>query len=486
MAEAAPSTTRIKNASWVVAWDGEVNSHVYLRDADVEFSGNTITQVGKPKPGAGSAAMREIDGRGMMVMPGFIDIHSHPSSEPMLKGMTDEVGSRKLYMTSLYEYLTIFQIDTIGMRAANEVALSELMMSGVTTVCDLSLDHEGWLDTLGESGLRAYAAPMFRSARWYTTNGHEVRYEWNEKNGKAAMEQAFRTIERAKQHSSGRLSGMVGPAQIDTCTPELFRESAAWARERNLPFQTHAAQSVVEFQEIMRRHGMTPVEWLDSLGVLDDNAIIGHGIFLDHHSWVRWPTRTDMRRLAEKGTTVAHCPTVFSRRGITLQDFGAYHAAGVNLGIGTDTFPHNFIEEMRLAAIAARITSGNVHSVWMRDIFSAATIGGARALHRDDIGRLAPGMKADLVLVDTTHPSMRPLYDPVRSMVYAAGERAVRGVFVDGREILRDGKPLAFDYADASARLEEAQKRAIEKVPSLDWGRRTAEEITPPTFAIRT
>lgn len=475
-------TTVIRNAAWVVAWNQAKQSHIYRRDIDVAFTGDRITAVGSvPRDGTGAT---EIDGRGLMVMPGMIDIHAHPFSEPMIKGLTDEVGSRKLYQSSLYEYLFLFQADAAGVRAAMEVALTELLQSGVTTLCDLSIDHEGWLDTLGQSGLRAYAAPMFRSGRWFTTNGHEVRYEWNPAAGEKAMDEALRTIERARQHPSGRLDGVVCPSQVDTCTPELIRAAVAAARERRVAFQIHAAQSVVEFQEIMRRHGQTPIEWLHSLGALGPNAIIGHGIFLDHHDWLHWNGSHDMGLLAETGTTVAHCPTVFSRRGITLQDFGTYRDAGINLGIGTDTFPHNFVEEMRTAAIAARITRGAVDAVRTIDIFNAATIGGAKALGRDDIGRVAPGMKADLVLVDVTHPAMRPVYDPIRSMIYSAGERALRDVYVDGRQVVSQGRALAFDYADAALRLEEAQKRAIEKVPQFDWAHRPVGEIMPPTFEI--
>ena len=474
-------TTRIRNIDWLVAWDATAQRHVYRRGVDLEFTGDAITSIGR----SDVTAATEIDGSGMLVMPGLVDIHAHPSTEPMLKGLTDEVGSPKLYQSSLYEYLFLFQNDDAGKRAANEVALSELMMSGVTTICDLSIEHDGWLDTLGESGMRAFAAPMFRSGRWRTGNGHEVSYEWNEAAGRAAMESALRLIDRARQHPSVRLSGIVCPAQIDTCTEELIADAAAAARERRLPFQIHAAQSVVEFQEIMRRHGKTPIEWLKGIGALGPNAIIGHGIFLDHHSWLHWPSSDDIARLVDTQTTVAHCPTVFVRRGITLENFGAYRRAGINLGLGTDTFPHNMLEEMRNAAYAARISAGNAHALRTTDLFDAATIGGAKALGRDDIGRIAPGMKADLVLVDTRHPSMRPLYDPIRSLVYAAGERPVRQIFVDGREILRDGKPLAFDYADASARLEEAQRRALPKVPGFDWDGRSVETLMPRTYEIR-
>jgi 5-methylthioadenosine/S-adenosylhomocysteine deaminase len=475
----APPRTIIRNAAWLVAWDEVAQSHVYRRDTDLTIEGGTIAGIGSAGPVNDGV---EIDGSGFAIFPGFVDIHAHPSSEPMLKGLTDEVGSRQLYMSSLYEFLPLFEGDAEGRRAATEVALCELMQSGVTTVCDLSAARDDWLDTLGASGVRAYAAPMFRSGRWFTPNGHEVRYDWDEKAGRDGLDRALRLIDRARQHPSGRLGGVLSPAQIDTCTEELLRDSAAAARERRLPLQIHAAQSVVEFQEIMRRHGCTPIEWLKRTGVLGENAIIGHAIFLDHHSWLHWPTRNDLALLSETGTSVAHCPTVFSRRGIVLEDFGRYRAAGINLGIGTDTFPHNFVEELRTAAILARVAAGQAHAVTAADIFTAATVGGARALGREDLGRIAPGAKADFVMVDIAHPAMQPLYDPVRSLIYAAGERAVQHVFVGGQQVVRGGKAVAFDYADASARLEAAQRRAIEKVPRFDWAKRSAAEIMPPTF----
>jgi cytosine/adenosine deaminase-related metal-dependent hydrolase len=133
----APPRQIIRNAAWLVAWDEVTQSHVYRRDLDLTIERDTIAAIGSAGP-ADNANAVEIDGRGFAVLPGFVDIHAHPSSEPMLKGLTDEVGSRQLYMSSLYEYLPLFDADPEGRRAATEVALCELMQSGVTTVCDLS------------------------------------------------------------------------------------------------------------------------------------------------------------------------------------------------------------------------------------------------------------------------------------------------------------------------------------------------------------
>jgi cytosine/adenosine deaminase-related metal-dependent hydrolase len=330
--------------------------------------------------------------------------------------------------------------------------------------------------------MRVCIGPSFRSARWFTRNGHVVDYEWDEKAGYAAFEAALREIDRAEQHPSGRLSGMVAPAQIDTCSEGLLRDAYAESVQRRVAFQVHTAQSVSEFHEMTRRYGLTPVQWMKQIGVLGSNSILGHAIFLDHHLWLHWARTDDIGLLGEAGATVAHCPTVFARRGIALNDFGKYRQAGVNMGIGTDTYPHNMLDEMRLVSYVARVVAGNPRDTMVADIFTAATVDGARALGRDDLGRLAPGCKADLVLVDCAHPAMRPCRDPLRSLVYSASERAVRHVFVDGAQVVRDGAVLTIDYAGAAAALEEAQARAVEDIPKLDWNRRSLDEISPPSL----
>ena len=475
--------TLVKSAAWVVAYDGE--KHTYLRDADVAFDGDKIVHVG---PGFAGEAATTIDGSGLMVMPGLVNVHSHPASEPMTKGWNDELGSEKLYQSSLYEFMPLFRADAGGapdpeaIPASATVAYSELLMSGVTTLVDMSVAWDGWLDHFAASGLRGVLSPMYRSGRWFTRNGHVVEYEWDKDGGAKPMAAAMAVLDAAAKHPSGRMSGMVSPSQIDTCTPELIQASFAEAKRRNLPFQIHAAQSVVEFHEITRRHGMTPIEWLGSLGVLSDRTLIGHSIFLDHHTSAHWPRRDDLQDLVDTDTTVAHCPTVFQRRGITLQTFGEYVRRGVNMAVGTDTYPHNMIEEMRHVAIMSRVVGEDCYDVRTADVFNAATLGGAKALGRSDIGRIAVGAKADIVLVDVTHPAMRPVRDPVRSMVYAAAERAIRTVFVDGHKVVDEGRVLTMDYPAAAARLEQAQRQAEIGVKTLDWAKRDHLTISPLMF----
>jgi cytosine/adenosine deaminase-related metal-dependent hydrolase len=221
------------------------------------------------------------------------------------------------------------------------------------------------------------------------------------------------------------------------------------------------------------------VQYASELGLLGPNTILGHAIFIDEHSWLHWASREDLAILADSGVSVAHCPTPFARYGQVLEHLGRYVRAGITMGIGTDTSPHNIIEEMRWAAILGRISAENMFALTTEEVYHAATAGGAKALLRDDIGRLGVGMKADLVLVDLAHPLMRPARDPLRSLIYYAADRAVRDVYVDGVKVVGDGKVLTLDMATAAARLEESQRRMLAAVPRYDYAQRSAEEVVP-------
>lgn len=471
--------TRIADADIVIAYKAETDNHVYMKSTDVIFDESGILHVG---PGYSGEVTKVIDGKGRIVMPGLVDVHSHPSTEPGNKGLTDEVGTPKLYNSSLYEFLWLYRADAEGIPHLNHVAWSELLMSGVTTLADLSAPSEGWIDRAAASGLRMYLAPQFRNGPWFTRNGYSVEYDLDDDAGEAAFQASLAVIDSACSHPSGRLSGMVTPAQIDTCTGGLIRKAVVAAAERDLPIQIHAAQSISEFHEIVRRTGMSAVQWLDSLGYLGPKASIAHAIFLDHHPWLRWPTRTDIGRLAETGTSVAHCPTIFARRGITLRHLGQYLDDDVNIGIGTDTFPHNMLEELRMAGLMARVTAETQAAVSTGQVFRCATLGGAKLLGRDDIGRIAVGAQADIVLVDLEHPMMRPSRDPLKSLINAAADRAVRDVFVAGRQVVKDGKVLTMDYSAAAEGMEESQRRALSDASSRDWAGRSIDELSPPSL----
>ena len=477
--------TLIRKADWAILWEPAAGRHAYRRGVDIVFEGERLIFTGPDYIGD---ADEVIEGAGRLVMPGLVNVHSHLLSENLGRGVTEEIANPALYMSAVADPKPVFlpghsmdagMAAAETMRAATRMAVRELLTSATTTIADLAIPYDGWLDTLAETGIRAVAAPMYRSAAWVARTGYTVEYDWAEDDGRRAFEAAVGAMEAAAAHPSGRLSAMISPAQVDCCSEELLRDSLALAEARDWPLTLHTSQCVWDMLEMTRRHGITPVQWLAEIGVLTPRMILGHAIFLDHHSWITWHTTRDLELIAEAGASVAHCPLVFSRYGQMLESFGGYRRAGVNMALGTDTQPHNMLEEMRIAATLSRVAGRHAEDTNLDEVFHAATISGARALGRDDIGRLAPGAKADLVLVDLDHPAMRPARDPLRALVYSAADRAVEAVFVDGRAVVRDGVVLTID-AEATARtLEGAQAAGLESAAARDRLGRDAETLSP-------
>ena len=474
----------IRNVSWAVVRDGAQPRHVYRRDVDVFLKDARIVEI--TPAGARPAEPNEpvLDGTGMLALPGLVNIHSHPTTEPGYRGVREDHGVPEQQMTGLIERLQAFRLPQEGRAAAAEMSYSEMLRAGTTTACDVTVPFDGWLDTMVRSGMRFYAAPTFASARWGMAAPQTVTWLWNEAGGWKAFDKARSIMDEAESHNSGRLRAMVFPNQIDTVMPDLFAASRKHADEAGRLFSTHIGQSVVEVREMIRRHGITPVQWAAAQGLLKPGTILAHCILLDEHPQIAWHTRKDLDLIADADAAVAHCPQPFARYGLAMDHVGRYRARGVTVGLGTDCAPHNLIEEMRLAIVAGRLMSEDIASLDTGGAFEAATIGGAKALGRDDIGVLAPGALADIVLVDLAHPLMQPARDPLRSFVFHAADRAVRTVLVNGEVVLQNGTPVHLDPAAAMERLAEAQEQMLRDSVKHDYAHREAEAIAPLSLPI--
>ena len=478
-------TTLFRNLDWSVEWDAATQRHVYRRGRDVLLRGGRIVSLAPHAPDAQAPAGADVvDGRGMMLMPGLVNVHTHPTTEPASRGVREDHGVPEHQMTGLFERLQAFRLDPEGLRAAMRLAYAELMSAGVTSVVDLSSPFEGWMDIMRESGLRVWAGPGFASARWGMSAPRTVTWNWDAAGGRRGFQRAQAVMAEAEADPSGRLSGIVFPAQIDTVEEDLLRESIAFAQETKRPFTTHIAQAVVEVREMIRRHGETSIQFAARLGLLTPRSILGHAIFLDEHPSVGWHGTRDLALMAEHGVAVAHCPSPFARYGEHLTHFGKYAASGVRMAMGTDCAPHNLIEEMRLAILTARIAARDVAAADTSAVFHASTAGGADALGRTDLGRLAVGARADVVLVDTRHPLMTPPRDPLRALVFHAADRAVRRVYVDGRRVFADGRPIFLDVTEAAGLLAEAQARMLRNAAQHDHLGRDGDTIAPLSLPV--
>ena len=465
-------------AGHVIAFDGR--GHRLLRDGVVVVEGDSILYVG---PRFDGRVDETIDAPDHIVTPGLISTHAHIAGSPLDRSFIEDRGNAQFWYSGLFEMLPVRggAQDEEASRACVDFSMAELLRGGVTTVMEIGTLGEYVVERAPHYGLRVYMGQAFRSGTWLTRDGKRVEWEWNEEQGRQGLARAIDFHRRHDGAHGDLVRCFVSPAQIDTCTPELLRDAKRFADEVRRPYQVHTSQSVVEFNEMVARHGKTPIAWMDELGVLGASTILGHAIVVGGSSWTNYPAG-DVAVLADAGCSVAHAVWVFARRGIAMESFAAYPRAGVNMSLGTDTNPQSVIEAMRWAAVVSKIVERETESTTAAHVFDAATLGGARALGRDDLGRIAPGARADLVLWNGASWGLTPLRDPVKNIVYNATAEDIDRVWVNGRLVAEGGHVLAADEKTIFAALQAAGERMWPRMRQFDWAGRDADGLSPQTY----
>ena len=212
-------TTHFSQVDWIVAWDPQHQGHCYLKGGDLVFCGNEITFVGQ---GYDGPADRVVVGAGLCLIPGFVNIHSHPASEVFFRGIREDHSVPEHHMTGLYERSCAYGVEPEALRFGQVASYCELLRSGVTTLVDISVAFPGWTEVMAQSGIRGYAAPGFGTSRWRLENRHQLKFIQDEACGRSAFEATLELIDGLCDHPSGRLSGVVSPMQIETARPSSW------------------------------------------------------------------------------------------------------------------------------------------------------------------------------------------------------------------------------------------------------------------------
>jgi cytosine/adenosine deaminase-related metal-dependent hydrolase len=282
----------------------------------------------------------------------------------------------------------------------------------------------------------------------------------------------------------GRVRCMLYPAQLDTCSVELLKATRRAADENGLRISLHAAMNMVEFQRMLREHGRTSLQLLHEIGFLRHDVLLGHCVFHARHSWAHYPYVDDLKLLADSGASVAHAPYKYAKMGIMLESLEQYRRLGINVALGTDTFPEDLISEMRLAGLMCRFAEGSFRVGTAQDVFDAATLGGAHALGRDDIGRLSAGARADIVIVDLRGVHFGAVHDPIKSLVEYGSAADIDSVIVDGRSLIEGRRALAVDEPALLAAIQESGERAWASSADWHWSHATVDQLAPMSYPV--
>ncbi|WP_051791824.1 amidohydrolase family protein [Amycolatopsis jejuensis] len=408
-----------------------------------------------------------IDASGHLVTPGFVNLHSHGTDTPYTRGVLEDAGSPSLGESPLYEHLPAVRaaIRPADELAATELSFVERIRSGITTSVEMTyfteVQSRGSLDVVEEivktarsRGWRMIIAPRYKSADW-VTDGRSLDYRWYSDEGFTRFSECLDFLDSLNTGENDLVQPMLAPAQIDTCTERLLQTTTEEARRRGWKVQLHAGQSEKEFFSMLERNGKTPLEWLDHIGCLTPDMILGHGVHLSHHSRVQHDDGSDLGRIGAAGAAVAHCPVVNGRKGRLLESLPRYLDAGIRVGLGTDTYPQDMLNEMRIAAMFGKAASQTSRRPTAADVLSAATWAGADILGRPDLGRIEEGCRADLVLWKLSAAANVPTRDVVKSLVYSQPHASADTVLIDGRAVLRNGRMAGVDEDALAARIQE-------------------------------
>jgi 5-methylthioadenosine/S-adenosylhomocysteine deaminase len=436
--------------------------------ADILIVGDTIAAIG-PAGLAAPADAKAVDAADMLLHPGLINAHTHGHGN-LGKGLGDRWTLELLLAAAPWisgnrtledKYLSTF------------VGAIEMLLKGCTACYDLTVEFpiptpEG-LEACGrayrDAGMRAVLAPMVAEFTFFEAMPGlldalpPATQKEVERLKLAPGETTLSAIAKSLHDWSfdrDHIRAAVAPTIPHHCSDDFMRQCARLARDHGVGLHTHVQESKAQVMAGLKRYGKTPTAHLEDLGLLGPDFTVGHGVWLDHD---------DMRRLGDNGSSVAHNPGSNLRLGNGLADLRGMLERKVNVGIGTDgancSDNLNMFESMRLASMVSK-TQGPDTDRWLTtgEVLVAATEGSARALGLGDrIGRIAPGYKADIVLLDLANINWMPFNDPVNQMVHTEDGSAVHTVLVGGRVVVENRKVVGVDMPALARRVEETRAR---------------------------
>jgi cytosine/adenosine deaminase-related metal-dependent hydrolase len=486
------SMRTLVTASWVIAHDG--SSHVEIADGAVLIDGDTIVDVGARTELARHQADEHIDLGDAVITPGLIDLDALTDIDHLIldSWASPDVSSGFTWSTDYFAApRSVF--DAAQRRTVREYALTQLALHGVTSYMPIASEvHSDWAETYEDFvamaevstklGLRAFLGPSFRSGVNVIGADGKRTVQFDEKAGRRGLADALRFLDHTTQLADPLVTGVLLPCRIETLTPDLLRDVAQAAHQRGALVRLHALQGMSERDFIQHTYGRTPLQLIAESGLLSDRLIVPHGVVLDIHPDVLGADTGDVAVLADAGVSIVHCPLTNARYAHNLHTFAGYRAQGVNLCLGTDSFPPDLIRGIDVGTQVAKIQAGDLGRGHLAGYFEALWTGGATALHRPDLGRLAAGATADLAAFALDDFRMGVTEDPLRTLVLNGTARDAVLTMVAGKVVMRDGAIPGVDLPALRRAGQELFDVMRAAYPERDHRRRPVDELFPPVF----
>ncbi|WP_424856283.1 amidohydrolase [Streptomyces sp. SAI-170] len=396
----------------------------FREDAAIVVRDGAVAAVTDAAEAVHVPAAERIDARGQVAMPGLVNCHTHA---PMvaLRGLAEDLPTEEWFNDVVWPVEVNLTEQDVALGA--RLACAEMIRGGVTCFADHYFDMDAVADVVAECGLRAHLGQAY-----FSSQGPQGR--------EASLEFAL----RHRGGAGGRITTALAPHAPYTVTDDDLAATAALAHEHGLPVHLHAAENRDQAETSLARHGATPIEVMERTGLLGTELLIAHGTgILDRDLPVLERARG---RIA-----VASAPRGYLKFAWpTTTPVRALRALGIPVGLATDGAASNnsldVWESMALTALVQKSTEGDPRWLTSRQALHHATLQSAQAVGLGDrVGRIAPGLRADIVLVDLTGPHTQPVHDLAATLVHSARAADVTTTIVDGRVLMRDRELLTID-----------------------------------------
>jgi 5-methylthioadenosine/S-adenosylhomocysteine deaminase len=435
LGQAKQNVDMIVSGGIVVTMDG---GRAIYRGGSVAVRGDAIVAVG-PRREIESrySGAQTIDARGRLVLPGFINGHTHVPMT-LFRGLHDDVTLQDW----LYKYIFPAEAKNVNeefVRWGTRLAAAEQIRAGVTTFADMYYFEDAVAEETKVAGMRGVLGETF--------------IDFPAPDNKSNAEMMAYTERFLKRWQGDTLiHAAVAPHSIYTCSKKTIQDAAGLAQKYHAPLLMHVAEMKKEWEDSEKANGMSPVEYLEKIGVLGPELVAAHCIFVDE---------ADRKLLAERGVGCVHNPSSNMMIASGVSPVAEMRAAGIAVGLGTDgpagsNNDLDLMEEIDLAAKLAKITKMDPRALNAQAVVEMATIDGARALHMEkEIGSLEVGKKADLILISLDEPNAVPMYDVYAQIAYSLKGSDVETVIIGGRVVMRERRLLT---VDEPAVLEKARE----------------------------
>lgn len=418
------------HARWIVPVEpaGALEHHALVVDG-----GRIVALVPSAEAGAMWAPRRTVELPTHVLLPGLVNAHAH-SAMALLRGVADDLPLKSWLEDHIWPRETR-HVSPEFVRDGTLVACAEMLAGGITCCSDMYFYPDASARVYEEAGMRAaLGLPVLDFPTAYAPDADGYL--------RAGLEA------RDLHKHSRRLAFSLAPHAPYTVSDESFAKIVTYARQLDLPIQTHLQETRAELDDALRLTGATPLARLDRLGATGPAFVAIHAVH---------PGPGDVELLARQGCHVVHCPASNMKLASGAAPVASYLDAGINVALGTDSAASNnrldLFAEMRLASLLAKVTQGDAAALPAAAVLRMATLAGAKALGLDDrIGSLVPGKEADAIAVDFSSAALAPCYDPVSHLVHAAGREHVTDVWIEGEHLVDRGRLVRLDSAAVTAR----------------------------------